>query len=66
MKMVGQQIYWEMVGGRAGNANATLIACNQFFITVDGGTYKRCWPLEWVTISFDPVNQRPQLIVRHP
>src|SRR6266436_1000439 len=65
-KMIGQQIYWEMVGGRAGNANATMLACNQFFITVDGGTYQRCWPLEWVTISFDPANQRCHLIVQHP
>jgi len=65
-KMIGKTIFWEMVGGIKGNANATMLACNQFFITVDGGTYQRCFPLEWITISFDPANQRYHLVVQHP
>ena len=66
LEMIGKQITWEMIGGQRGNAQATMLACNQFFITVDGGTYKRCFPLEWVRISFDPANQRHHLIVEHP
>jgi predicted HTH transcriptional regulator len=65
-KMIGKSITWEMFGGRQGNAQATLLDCNQFFITVDGGTYKRCFPLDWITISFDPANNRYHLVVQHP
>lgn len=65
-KMIGKPITWEMVGGRKGNAQAVLLDCNQFFITADGGTYKVCWPLEWVTISYDPANQRHHLVIQHP
>ena len=66
-QMVGKQISWELIGAkRGGTAGARVIACNQFFLTVDGGTYKRCFPLEWVTISSDPDNGQPHLIVTHP
>jgi len=64
--MIGKGVVWQMVGGQRGGADATLIGCNQFFVTLDGGTYKRCFPLEWITISFDPDKQRPHLVVNHP
>lgn len=65
-KKIGQRIYWELVGGRGGNATGTLAAVNQFFITVHGENYTRCWPLEWITISFEPNAKIPHLIIRHP
>lgn len=53
-KLIGQSIYWQSIGVFAGAGPAIVSDCNQFFLTVDGGTYKRCFPLDWVAISFDP------------
>ncbi len=64
--MIGKDMTWELLGRHSASARGVVVDCNQFFITVQGDTYKRCWPLEWVTISFDPVNQRHRLIVNHP
>jgi hypothetical protein len=64
--MVGNSVNWQMIGGQIGGADATVRDCNQSFVTPEGGTYKRCFPLDWITISFDPVQQRPVLIVTHP
>jgi hypothetical protein len=64
--MVGKSVNWQMFGGQRGGADATVLSCNQFFVVLDGGTYKRSFPLDWITISFEPVQQRPILIVTHP
>ena len=66
VKMIGKQIAWEMFGRQGGGAQAVVADCNQFFITLDGGSYKRCFPIDWITISFDPTNQRPHLMVHYP
>jgi hypothetical protein len=66
LKMIGKNISWEMMGRKAGGSQGKLVDCNQFFVTFDGGTYKICWPIEWITISYDPANDRHHLIVHHP
>ena len=63
-KLVGKTVYWHSITPFAGNDNGTLGDCNQFFVTIDGGSYKRCFPIDWITISFDPGNQRYMLIVQ--
>lgn len=63
-KLVGKTVYWESHSPLAGNANGTVVDCNQFFVTIDGGTYQRCFPVDWITISFDPSNQRYCLIAK--
>jgi Putative DNA-binding domain len=63
-KLIGQTVYWQQVSPFSGNDNAVLEECNQFFLTVTGGTYKRCFPIDWITISFDPTNKRYHLIVQ--
>jgi hypothetical protein len=62
-KLVGQTVYWQQFGLYSGGANGKVVDCNQFYITIDGGQSKRCFPIEWITISFDPDNQRPHLII---
>lgn len=64
--MIGKYVEWQMFGGQRGGAGATVKECNQFFVTLDGGTYKRCFPLDWITISFEPDKQTFILIVNHP
>jgi Putative DNA-binding domain len=64
LKLVGKTVYWESLSPTAGNANGTVLDCNQFFVTIDGGTYQRCFPVDWITISFDPNNKRYCLIVK--
>jgi hypothetical protein len=63
-KLVGKTVYWESHSPRTGNANGTVVDCNQFFVTIDGGTNQRCFPVDWITISFDPGNQRYCLIAK--
>jgi hypothetical protein len=58
--MIGKLAHWETYGE---NGNITVEDCNQFYMTVRGENYKKCFPLDWVTISFDPNNQRPHLYV---
>lgn len=53
-KLIGQVIQWQSFGILQGGGPATVSDCNQFFLTVDGGTYKRWFPIDWITISFDP------------
>ena len=62
-KLIGQVVYWHAISYQIGNDNGVLLDCNQFFVTIDGGQYKRCFPIDWITISFDPGNNRYQLIV---
>jgi hypothetical protein len=57
-KLIGQQIYWQAIGLFSGAGPGTISDCNQFFLTVQGGTYKRCFPLDWITISFDPIKDQ--------
>jgi len=47
-----------------GSSNGTLIECTQFFITIDMGASRRCFPVDWVEINFDPANSRYQLIIQ--
>jgi hypothetical protein len=63
-KLIGQTVNWQQFTPFAGNDNGKVEACNQFFLTIDAGQYKRCFPIEWITISFDPTNQRYHLIVQ--
>jgi hypothetical protein len=68
-QMIGELISWEMIGktgNTLGSAQGKVVECNQFYMTVDGGTYKRSFPLEWVVISFDPGNIRHHLMVNYP
>jgi len=63
-KLIGKLVYWDSLSPTRGNANGTVVGCNQFFLTIDGGTYKRCFPIDWITISYDPANQRYMLIAK--
>jgi hypothetical protein len=63
-KLIGQTVYWQQFGPMAGNANGVVVECNQFFLTIDMGQTKRCFPLAWITLSFDLGNQRYQLLVQ--
>lgn len=64
-KLIGKLVYWQQFSPVAGNANGTVVDCNQFFLTVDNGEgSKRCFPLDWITISFDPANERHVLYIQ--
>jgi len=62
-KLIGETVYWQQIGYQEGNNNGKLTDCNQFFATVDMGQYSKCFPIDWITILFDPPNKRYQLIV---
>lgn len=65
-QMIGQLISWEMIGKTGnilGSAQGRVVDCNQFYMTIDGGAYKRCFPLKWVSISYDPANNQHHVIV---
>ena len=38
-------MYWEVLSPFLGNGNGRITQCNQFYLTVDGGTYQRCFPI---------------------
>jgi hypothetical protein len=63
-KLIGQVVMWQAYGIFAGNGEGKLLDCNQFFVTIDGGTYRRCLPIDWITLSFDPDKKRYSLIQR--
>lgn len=63
-KLVGKIVYWHSLKAFPGNDNGKLVGCNQFFATIAAGQYKRCFPIDWITISFDPASERYQLIIQ--
>jgi hypothetical protein len=63
-KLMGKIVFWETLSPLLGSGNGTVLECNQFFVTIAGENYRRCFPIDWVTISFEPANQRYCLIVR--
>jgi hypothetical protein len=64
-KLIGKTVHWQSLSPFAGGANGTVVDCNQFFLTIHGENYKRCFPIDWITISFDPVNDRYNLVVQN-
>lgn len=68
-KMRGNQVTWRMLGqnGNAmGGGQALLLDYNESFVTIDGGTFQRCFPRQSVRVSFDPKNKMYELIVLVP
>jgi hypothetical protein len=63
-KLIGKIIHWKAFSPFTGGADGTVVACNQFFITVHSQNYKRCFPIDWITINFDPGNERYDLIIQ--
>jgi Putative DNA-binding domain len=64
-KLIGQTVLWQSLAPFTGNADGRVAACNQFFLTIHGAGYKRCFPVDWITISFEPNDQRYHLIVQN-
>jgi hypothetical protein len=69
-KLIGQVVYWHQTNYRPKENNGILVDCNQFYMTFRGheygNEYQRCFPIDWVTISYDPANRRAHLIVTAP
>jgi hypothetical protein len=65
-KLIGKVVFWHSSESPpfGGYGHGTVIDCNQFFATIDVGTYKRCFPIAWIVISFDPNENEYQLIVQ--
>lgn len=57
-KLIGKTVFWHSLSPFTGNDKGTVLDCNQFFLTIEGRQYKRCFPIDWITISFDPANAR--------
>jgi hypothetical protein len=64
-QLIGETVLWHSLSPFTGNADGTVVDCNQFFLTVHGATYKRCFPIDWISISFEPETKRYHLIVQH-
>lgn len=62
--LIGKTVLWHSLSPFTGNNQGVVVECNQFFATVEGLNYKRCFPIEWVTISFDPDSQLFHLVVK--
>jgi schlafen family protein len=63
-KLIGKKILWQSFSPFAGGAEGILEDCNQFFVTIDGGPYKRSFPIDWIDISFDHDKHQHHLIVQ--
>jgi hypothetical protein len=63
-KLIGRIVYWHAIGYLPGSGNGTVMDCNQFFVTLKDGPERNCFPIDWITISFDPRNERYALVVK--
>jgi hypothetical protein len=63
-KLIGKTVLWQTLSPAAGNGVAVVEACNQHWLTVGKGLERRCFSIEWITISFDPHSGYYHLIVR--
>jgi hypothetical protein len=66
-ELIGQTIHWQswsaFLATYSGNGNGILADCNQFFVTIRGDGYTRCFPVDRVMINFDPNNNRYMLMI---
>jgi hypothetical protein len=63
-KLVGKTIRWQMLSPTAGYGEATIVECNQFFLIVGKALEKRSFPIDWISISFDPHYDQYHLWIR--
>jgi hypothetical protein len=64
-KLVGQTVLWHSLSPFTGNSTGVVIECNQFYLTIQGLSYKRCFPIDWISISFDPDSKQFHLVVQN-
>jgi hypothetical protein len=64
-KLIGKTVVWNSIQPFVANALGVVADCNQFFVTIESETYTRCFPLDWVNISFEPANRRYELIIHN-
>jgi hypothetical protein len=61
-KLIGKPILWTRYGHFH---DGTVVDCNQFFLTASfDGSSNQCFPIDWITISFDPERNRHHLYVQ--
>lgn len=66
-KLKGEPIRWTMaLAHGAAPASGTITECNQFYVSIDGGNYQRCFPLEWIKLSYEPAQKRYLLVIEAP
>jgi hypothetical protein len=65
-QLIGKNVHWFSFKDPpfGGNASGKLSDCNQFFLTVDMGSHKRCFPTDWVEINLEPTSGLYQLVIQ--
>jgi hypothetical protein len=63
-ELIGQEVYWHSLSPFTGNEQGVLTNCTQFYVLIKGSTYQRSFPIEWITITFDPDKQVHQLYIK--
>jgi hypothetical protein len=66
-KLQGQVVHWHETRHQgAAYPNGTLTECNQFYVIIESTSYQKCFPLDWVTISYEPAQKKYLLLVHTP
>jgi hypothetical protein len=65
-QLIGKDVFWYSFEASpfGGNGKGKILECNQFFLTITGEAYQRCFPINWIEISFEPANGLHYLIIR--
>jgi len=65
-KLLGQEVFWHATNYMAGNDNGEIVECNEFYLTVTARDDLRSFPVDWITLSYDPRNKRYKIIITAP
>jgi len=65
-QLIGKDVFWYSLKDApfGGGGRGKILDCNQFFLTISGEGYQRCFPVNWIEISFEPTNGLPNLIIQ--
>jgi hypothetical protein len=65
-QLIGKNVFWDSFEDSpfGGSGNGKILECNQFFVTIACEGYQRCFPVNWIEISFEPENGLHYLIIR--
>lgn len=64
--LIGKQVIWRVMTNsqQSSNQSGMVFDCNQFFLTLGHNQPNRCFPVHWITISYEPSENCYVLIIQ--
>jgi len=64
--LLSQTVYWHATNYIGGNSVGEIIECNEFYLTLTNPNEIRSFPIDWITLTYEPRNKKYKLIITAP